>query len=373
MKLSSLRNNLRILRALLLKEVLLMRRDPMVPRIMIMMPVAVMLLMPLVASFDVKRVGVAVVDNSNSLLARRIVADMSASEWLVVDTVTPSYQVAMNALETGDADLIMTLPAELETRLGKLDIATNGVNAIKGSLGAQYAAQSAAMTIKGWQAQQRGEPSGAMPEISVINMYNATQNYRFFMIPALLGILLIMICGNLPALNLVSEKERGTIEAMNVTPVGKFTFVLSKLIPFWVAGILISAVGILIGWLVYGITLEGSLWAVLLVTILFSLLMSGFGVTVANRSSTMMQCILVMFAIIMIFQLMGGLFTPIGSMPEWAQAITYAVPTRYYIDIMRGVFLKGSTVSDLAFEFIMLTALALLLCLLAALTYRKKS
>lgn len=373
MNLNSIRYNFRILRALLTKEVLLMRRNPMIPKVLFMMPVAVMLLMPLVASFDVKRVGVAVVDNSNSPLARRIVADMSASEWIVVDTVTSSYSNAINALEHGNVDVILSLPRNLESQPGLIDISANGVNAIKGSLGAQYAAQSASMTIKRWQEEKAGGVADSSNQPSVINLYNPTQNYRFFMIPALIGILLIMICGYLPALNLVNEKETGTIEAMNVSPVGKFTFVLSKLIPFWIAGIIISAIGLTIGWIVYDLSLAGSIWSVLLATILFSLTMSGFGVTVANKSSTMMQSILVMFAIIMIFQLMGGLFTPVGSMPHWAQCITYGVPTRYYIDIMRAVYLKGSSISDLAFEFSILAAMGSSLCLLAAATYSKKN
>ena len=108
-----------------------------------------------------------------------------------------------------------------------------------------------------------------------------------------------------------------------------------------------SAIGVLIGWAVYGLVPMGNVGAVYLATILFALVMSCFGVAVANRSSTMLQSIFVMFAFIMIFQLMGGLFTPIGSMPEWAQYVTYAIPPRYFIEIMRAVYLKGATVADL--------------------------
>ena len=168
----------------------------------------------------------------------------------------------------------------------------------------------------------------------------------------MLIILLIIICGFLPALNLVSEKETGTIEAMNVTPVGRFTFVLSKLIPFWITGILVITVGMLIGWLVYGLYPEGSIWAIYLAAILFSLMM---------------------FAIIVIFQLMGGLFTPISSMPQWARIITYALPPRYFNEIIRAIYLKGTTVSDLWVQFISLAGIAFAVCLAAALSYKKRA
>lgn len=376
-----LKYKLRVLRALLVKEILLIRSNPLAPKVILMMPLAVMLVMPLVATFDVKNVGVAVVDTARSPLSRRIVADMSASEWLRVDTVVTSYPTAMENLERGKADVILTLPANLDTRLDLIDIAANSVNATKGVLGAQYVAQSVSMTLKRWQTQQgsvptsQGQlsPSAKQQDSSVINMYNPTLNYKFYMIPALIGVLIIVICGFLPALNIVSEKETGTIEAMNVTPVGKVTFVLSKLIPYWIIGLIVTVIGLCIGRLVYGLEPAGSLGAIVLGTFLFSLVMSGIGVTVANSSQTMMQSILVMYALIMIFQLMGGLFTPVGSMPEWAQSITYAIPTRYYIDIMRAVCLKGSTVNQLAFNFMALSGIAVIVSLLAALTYRKQS
>ena len=212
-----------------------------------------------------------------------------------------------------------------------------------------------------------------MPAITVSDRYNPTLNFRNYMIPALLIILLIIICGFLPALNLVSEKETGTIEAMNVTPVGRFTFVLSKLIPFWITGILVITVGMLIGWLVYGLYPEGSIWAIYLAAILFSLIMSGIGVAIANQSSTMLQAIFVMFAIIVIFQLMGGLFTPISSMPQWARIITYALPPRYFNEIIRAIYLKGTTVSDLWVQFISLAGIAFAVCLAAALSYKKRA
>ena len=193
------------------------------------------------------------------------------------------------------------------------------------------------------------------------------------MILALLIILLIIICGFLPALNLVSEKETGTIEAMNVTPVGRFTFVLSKLIPFWITAIFVITVGMLIGWLVYDLWPVGSVWDIYVAAILFSLVMSGLGVVIANRSATMLQAIFVMFAFIMIFQLMGGLFTPISSMPQWAQIVTYTVPPRYFNEIIRAIYLKGASMSDLWLQYVCLAGIAALISVFAAWSYKKRA
>ena len=365
--------NLRTLRILLWKEVLMLKRNPFIPRMIVAMPLMVMLVMPLIANLDVKNVGVAVVDNDRSQLSRRIVADMSSSDYIAVKDVLSTYNEALGEVENGSADAIVVIPADYERNLTngilpKLEIDANGVNSTKGMLGAQYAARSAMATVSAWRGIETSPGQG-----STLNWFNETLNFRNYMIPALMAVLIIIICGFLPAMNIVSEKETGTIEAMNVTPVGKFTFVLSKLIPYWIVGLLILTIGVLVGWAVYGLVPAGSLGAVYLGAILFSLVMSGLGVAIANKSATILQSIFVMFAFVMIFQLMGGLFTPISSMPEWAQKITYAVPPRYFIEIMRSVYLKGSTVADLWTQYAALGGMALILCLLAALTYSKRN
>lgn len=365
----------RILRALLRKEFITIRRNSLVPRIIFMLPIMTMLVMPLVATMDVKQVEVTVVDNDWSVLSRRIVADMSATDMLKVAEVCNSFPEGMGVLEDG-ADVILTIPPDYESDLAggiipKVDIEANGVNATKGTLGAQYVAQSVGMTLRQYMAASGKEMKEE--NISVLNKFNPTLDYRNYMIPALIVVLLIIICGFLPTLNLVGEKESGTIEAINVTPVGRLVFVLSKLIPYWLIGIIIVTIGMGIGWAVYGLRPEGSIPGFYLASVSFSLVMSGLGVLVANRSETMMQSIFVMFAIIIIFQLMSGLFTPITSMPQWAQYITYAIPPRYFIEIMRALYLRGTPIAELLPQYGALVLYAVVLSLLAAVTYRKQN
>lgn len=358
---------MKILLALLHKEWKNIKRNPLLVRMVVGMPLMVMLVIPLVADMDVKNVNVSVVDRSHTILSRRIVSDINASGNLAVGQVTDSYTSAFDDIKSGRSDVILTIaPHE-----ASFSIEGNGVNATKGLLGSGYVAQSVGGTLRRWAADQGVEPDTRT--ISGLNLYNPTLNFRHYMIPALITVLLVMICGFLPALNLVNEKEEGTIETMNVSPVPRLTFILSKLIPFWIIGMLVVTVGMTVGWAVYGLAPRGNIAAIYLAVMLFSLTMSGLGVTVANKSSTMLETIFVMFALIMIFQLLSGLFTPIRSMPQWAQCITYAIPPRYFIEIMRSIYLRGAGVVDLWTQYAALGGFALTLCAAAAFTYRKQS
>lgn len=318
---------------LLKKEFIQFRRNKFIPKMVVMFPVMAMLVISLVTTMDVKNVNVAVVDLDKSETSRRIISDMEASANLTLSLYAGMYEDALRAVEKGDADVILQIPAEYEKELvcgnpPAISLAANGVNATKSQLGAQYLLQAVMKTLKTLDVEQ----GIALPEekVFVQNRYNPTLDYPVYMIPALMIILIIMICGFLPALNLVSEKEAGTIEQINVSPVSRLTFTLSKLIPYWIIGLLVLTLAMVIAWVAYGLVPVGSIWIIYVVTLLFSFVMSGLGVSIANCSSTMQQSMYVMFFFIIIFQLMSGLMTPIDSMPQWAQYITYRYPAALF-------------------------------------------
>ena len=351
---------------LLKKEFIQFRRNKFIPKMVVMFPVMAMLVISLVTTMDVKNVNVAVVDLDKSETSRRIISDMEASANLTLSLYAGMYEDALRAVEKGDADVILQIPAEYEKELvcgnpPAISLAANGVNATKSQLGAQYLLQAVMKTLKTLDVEQ----GIALPEekVFVQNRYNPTLDYPVYMIPALMIILIIMICGFLPALNLVSEKEAGTIEQINVSPVSRLTFTLSKLIPYWIIGLLVLTLAMVIAWVAYGLVPVGSIWIIYVVTLLFSFVMSGLGVSIANCSSTMQQSMYVM----------SGLMTPIDSMPQWAQYITYVIPPRYFIEIMRSVYLKGSMFSELWQDFSMLAVFAVFVCLAAMITYKKQS
>ena len=154
--------------------------------------------------------------------------------------------------------------------------------------------------------------------------------------------LLTMLTGFLPALNIVGEKETGTIEQMNVSPVRPWTLILSKLIPYWTLGLFVLMLAMGLAATLFGLTPAGGVGNILAFTLLYLLVMSGLGICVSNIAGTMQQAMFVMYFFMMIFFLMSGLFTPITSMPQWAQMLTYLNPLRYFVQAMRSIYLKGS-------------------------------
>ena len=174
-------------------------------------------------------------------------------------------------------------------------------------------------------------------------------------------------------MNIVSEKETGTIELMNLSPVSRITFTLGKLLPYWMIGFLVLNLCIGLAALVYHITPQGNLCTIYLAALVFILVVSGLGLVISNYSSTMQQAMFVMWFCMLIFILMSGLFTPIGSMPEWAQALTYLNPLRYFMEIMRMVYLKGSSFADIISQLLTLSGFATTLYCWAIYSYKKQA
>lgn len=353
---------------LIKKEFIQFRRNRFVSRLVFLLPIIVMLIVPLVANMDVKGVNVAVVDMDRSGLSGRMVSHLEASKQLRVRLVVTDYRQAYDLLEAGKVDVIVTIPEGCEQtqmlgRMPDIKIDANAVNATKSGLGSQYVIASLTPLIT---------DGSAVLSPSVRYFYNETLDYRFYMIPAFIIIIIMLICCFIPALNLVLEKEKGTIEQINVTPVSRMEFTLSKLIPYWIIGMVALTEAILTAGLVYGLWPEGSLASIYLAALVFALAMSGFAITVANISDTMQQCIFVMFFFVMLFMLMSGLLTPLDSMPQWAQWLTVAFPPRWFVGIMRAVYLKGTTLAELAPDFLALAVVATFFCIVAIVTYRKQ-
>lgn len=367
---------MRTFKVLLQKEFLQIRRNPFLPRLIVAFPILVMLIMPLIMTMDVRNVNVAVVDLDRSTASRRIASHIGASEYLSLAQTASEFGLAMKNLEEGAVDVIVEIPADFERNMAlatpeRISITANAVNATKGSMGMQYLVQTIARTL----SELRGEknPVETAELITVRNRFNPTLNYRHYMIPALIIILFVLICGFLPALSIVGEKESGTIEQINVTPVGRLTFTLAKLLPYWLIGLFVLTVAMCVAWLVYGLAPAGAVGAIYLGAMLFILTISGLSLTIANFSETMQQTMFVMFFFVMIFMLMSGLLTPIDSMPAWAQKITVILPPRYFVEILRSVYLKGTTIAELWSNYVALGIFATVFNTLAAITYRKQA
>lgn len=377
---------MRVLRTLIIKELRQFRRNPFLPKLVVGFPLAIVLILPWIANMDVKGVSVGIVDADRSDVSRRITSHVEASEYLRLHDLYADYPSALADLEDGHIDAILEIPNgfghSLHATPKRLSIWANGVNAMKGSLGSQYLMQTVMRVLPTGSAPT--QPSFENSEIvnsplsiinsqfSIVNYYNPTMDYKHFMIPALMIMLMVMVGGFLPALNLVSEKELGTIEQINVTPVSRLTFTLSKLIPFWVICLLELALCMTLALLVYGLPVAGSVGAIFLAALLFIIVMSSIGVIIANLSETMQQTMFLMLFIVLSFILLSGLMTPIESMPLWIQHFTRLLPPTYMVEIMRAVYLRGTTMAELSGSYLALATFALIFAILASFTYRKR-
>lgn len=368
-----------MIKFLIEKEFKQIMRNAFLPKMIIGMPILMMLILPWAANQEVKNINLSIVDNDNSTYSQRLIHKVTSSGYFHLTDISSSNDKALNSIESGKSDIVLEIEPDFEKNLvksGRADvmISSNAVNGVKGGLSSSYmniiVSDFASEIREEWSPQ-----SGLviLPLINVVPQYkfNPYLDYKVFMIPALMVILLTMLTGFLPALNIVSEKEIGTIEQMNVTPVNKFTFILAKLIPYWTIGFTVLTLCFGIAALVYNILPMGSLLTIYLLSGVYILVMSGFGLVISNYSNTMQQAMFVMFFFMMILILMSGLFTPINSMPEWAQIITRFNPQRYFIEIMRMAYLKGSSITELTTQVFALIGFALFFNTWAVISYRK--
>ena len=204
-------------------------------------------------------------------------------------------------------------------------------------------------------------------------LYNPHQNYKLYMIPALFAIVVMLMTGFLPALNIVGEKEQGTIEQMNVTPVSRWAFILAKLIPYWLIALFVVTMCLLLSWGVYGITPAGSVVWVYILVILLAMFFSSFGLIISNYSETMQQAIFVMWFFVVCLMLLSGLFTPTRSMPSWAYLTTYVNPMHYFIDAIRTVFIRGGDFHEISLQLLALLCIGLSMGVWAVASYKKNA
>jgi ABC-2 type transport system permease protein len=354
-----------MLRYLLEKEFKQFVRNSFLPKLVIALPFVALAVFPLIANMDVKNLVLAVVDNDRSQTSRQMEEKIASSGYFTISEYFTDSKSALQSIEKGDADLLLEIPPKFEENLnrensGNLMISANAVNAMKGGLGSAYLTGIIADYNKQliMNNSQLSTLNSQFIEVRPLFRYNPGLSYRVFMIPALMAMMLAMICGFLPALNIVSEKENGTIEQMNVTPVGKFTLIISKLIPYWAAGFVVATLCMFTAFLFYGMIPKGSILLLYLFAAVFVLSFSGFGLIVSNYASNIQQAIFIMFFFVMTMIFLSGLFTPFQNMPEWAQTMGNISPLKYFIQVLRMTYLKGATFAEMQHLFYPLCGLA---------------
>lgn len=351
----------------------------------VIMPVFQMLLLSFAANYEIKNLSLSIVDHDLSATSRQLTGKFQGSPYFKVQEATFSQKVAMQGIESDQTDLILEIAPHFERDLmreGKasVSISANAINTQKAGLANAYAngiVQDFNREIAtAWASRLAGDGPVIAPrniEVTYANWFNPKLDYKTFMVPGILGEIVSLIICFLTAMNIVREREVGTIEQLNVTPVKKWQFILGKFIPFWLISLVIMTVGLTVGKLVFDIPLLGSLWLVFGYTAAYMPCVLGLGFLISNFADTQQQAMFTAWFLLIIFILMCGLFTPVESMPGWAQIANKLNPIAYFVQFMRLVLLKGAGFAEIKSNFYTVLGYAFIVNSLAVWTYRKQA
>jgi len=355
------------------------RNKGMLPIIFIM-PLIQLIILANAATFEVKNIKFSYIDRDHTSTSRALVEKFNASDYFKVITDFSSEKMASSAMLNGDVDVVLEIPQYFERNLIKDKGATLGItiNAIDGAAAGvenvyvNQIVQSYNRNIR-LTLMQPSYMRSIPLNIETISSfwYNETLNYKTFMVPGILVLLVTMITLFLSGMNIVREKEIGTLEQINVTPIKKSQFIIGKLFPFWVLGLGLLTIGLIIAKLLFNIPIVGSLGLMYLYTSIYILVVLGIGLFISNYTDTQQQAMFIAWFFMVIFILMSGLFTPIESMPKWAQIITEFNPIKYFVEVMRMVMLKGSSFTDILPQLAKTLLYAIVMNGLAVWSYKK--
>lgn len=379
------------------KEFLQIFRNKTMLPLLLVMPVVQTLLLSFAANYEVKDLALAVVDQDHSPASRQLAAKLGASGYFHIHQL-PTAAMADHEMANDRADMILEIPVNFERNLVRegtapLSLNANAINATKAGLGMGYAGNIIRDFNQEFAAQWAprltespnplNTPSSALGgeatagknkpiNVTYSNWYNPRLDYKTFMVPGILGEIVALIICFLTALNIVREREIGTIEQLNVTPLKKWQFILGKLLPFWLLSLVMMTIGLTVGKLVFNIPMLGSLGLVFAYTAVFTPCMLGLGFLISNFSDSQQQAMFTAWFFLIIFILMCGLFTPVTSMPDWAQVLNKINPVAYFVEFMRLVLLKGAGFEDIKTNFYAVLGYAAVTNALAVWTYRKR-
>nr|WP_315143386.1 ABC transporter permease [uncultured Flavobacterium sp.] len=358
------------------------RNKAMLP-IIFVMPLMQLLILSNAASFEVKNIQFSYIDNDHSVASRALISKFQASSYFKIIESFDSKAEANQEMQKGKVDVILEIPNHFERNLIKekktsLSVSINAIDGAAAGIENVYVSQIITEFNQNLQTKLFQYTDGTLVQpqniVTIPSFwYNNTLNYKTFMVPGILVLLVTMITLFLSSMNIVREKEIGTLEQINVTPIKKHQFIIGKLFPFWVLGLVILTVGLTIAKIVFNVPILGNIGLIYMFTSVYLFVILGIGLFISNHTETQQQAMFIAWFFMVIFILMSGLFTPIESMPEWAQNITLFNPIRYFVEIIRMVMLKGATFSDISFQFFIISMYAFVLNGLAVWSYKKVS
>ena len=361
------------------KEFLQIFRNRGMLPIIIVMPFIQLVFLSNAATFDIKRVPMHLQDRDRTALSERLTERFIAAGYFRLTGTSFSNRESIGELLSRSADLVLVIPQDFERDLAttghaKVQLMINAEDGFSAGVIQAYASE----IIGNFNREELPKSSGAItleakPEIALVSAgwYNPELEYTHYMVPGILVILVTLIGLFLSGMNVVREREIGTIDQINVTPIKRYEFITGKLLPFWIIGLAEMSIGLLIAHFLFHVPMLGSYWLVYLVSAIYMLVVLGIGLFISTITETQQQAMFVAWFFMVIFTLMSGLFTAIESMPHWAQTMTLINPVRHFVDIMRRVMLKGSGLMEIRVQVLWLVGYASVMVTLAVNRYRK--
>ncbi len=363
------------------KEFIQILRNKAILPLMTIVPIVQLILLTFAADSEVENVRLAIVDLDRSPASRLLIQKITYADRFIIEDLPASVRQADFMLQNDDADIVLTIPGQFEkhylkTGQGQLQLLVNAINGQQATVGAAYLGT----IIQGFNEELKlevtrtvfpAQAAGPILKTEPAYWFNPNLNFKHFMAPGIMGELVTILVMLLTAMNIVREREIGTIEQINVTPIRKWEFILGKMIPFLIIGMILLAVGLSIGKILFDVPFRGNLIVVFAYCFVNLTAVLGLGLFISNISDTQQQAMLTTFFFVIIFILMSGLFTPIESMPEFAQYLTIPNPIAHFVHVMRSVLLKGSSVTDISYSFKVTALLSFIFNTLAVLSYRK--
>jgi ABC-2 type transport system permease protein len=364
---------------LIRKEFIQIFRNKFISKAIFGVPIVQMLILVPAVTFEIKNVNLCIIDNDISTESRGLISKLEGSTFFKVKFSTWSQREANDLLHRNKCNMILNLPSGfgkdiVSGKPAKLLVTIDAINASTAQLSWAYLNG----VISDYNMNILTEnfninPVTPLTRINVTNRYwyNEMLNYKYYMLPGILVILVTAIGFLLAGLNMVREKEIGTIEQINVTPVRKHQFIIAKMVPFLIIGLIDLALGMVLGKLAFNVPFEGSILLMFLGSAVFLIAVLGLALFISTFSGTQQQYMFIAFFFMIIFILMSGIFTPAESMPVWAQKFNLVNPVAYLMRINRMVMLKGSTIYDIGKDIYSLAIIAICFSVFAVRRYRK--
>jgi ABC-2 type transport system permease protein len=366
------------------KEFLQIFRNKSMLPIIFVIPIVQLIILVNAANLEMKKINIYLVDNDLSSTSRKLTNKFESSPFYEIKKTSFDYNDGVSDLIKDKVDIILRIPHNFERTLvrenkASLQLTINAINGTSAGLINAYSLNiisdfNKSIVTEWFGITEKGNtPLQQAIQIKSQYWYNPQLNYKNYMVPAVLVILVTIIGMFLSSMNLVREKEIGTIEQINVTPIKKYQFITGKLIPFWIIALFELSFGLIIGKLVFNIPTVGSIGLVFLFASVYLLVILGLGLFLSTITQTQQQAMFLAFFTIMVFMMMSGIFTPTETMPAWAQKVNVINPVMYFMRVIRMILLKGSGFADVMKEFITISIYAYIILSLAVWKYKKVS